>query len=253
MKKKKHRKKQQRKRTINSFHYKQKKTSDKNTGSEIRNGFLPPDTYSRVMESLPSKNSKTFINYVDKRMRTITDTEGSHAALGFSIASALVLQYENIYLGIKKLLITTGYEEQIEAYLKSMKFYVLSDDPTKSMFCITDIKTLMFYLLGVMPDKTDKGKPCPTLGDDFNIRFNKEVLKFDLYCEESSGQERILMASLLRPVDTVEDYHHATMDDFLNDDRQDQDMHRLSNYFDEIFEYAMVNELYTSVNDLDEV
>ena len=45
--------------------------------------------------------------------------------------------------------------------------------------------------------------------------------------------------------DPDEELNHITMDDLLNEDPTNQDMYCINDYFDEIFEYAMMNELFT--------
>jgi hypothetical protein len=277
-------KKQKARENRGGLFYYQKKPGQ-TTGDMIRelqeNGTIPKDKqvlhYSNSVEfmadmtrrctnipNLPNttEKDKLYTAYVDRRVIELQVTQGTQHAYAFAIASFYFAEYENVYSGLKLLLKKAGLEEMIDAYLKSMTFYIFASDRNQTdkpkIVRLTDIKTLLFYVGGTFLSRISSSINCPLMKKDYDIVLDMSIPGFFIIflneCAELLKNTKTSLKIISSLDGSMPDLYsnslgnaeitEMTMQDFVSVNKANPDFTYLSDYFDELLDYAITNDLF---------
>jgi len=236
----------------------QKKKANDSHGLNITNdcegiiAFCLTECLASELSTMEEGKLKTYYSYIDNRMKEIHMSDGPHAARAFRFASAMFLEHGHIHSILREVLLNVGNENIKDRFMKSIKFRVMYEEQTSELYCITDVKTLLFFMAGVILHETGRQYPCPLEGEDYEIMFNEDQLRFAIILGKSWNQENLHILSDPIMDNTDDELNHLTMDDLISENTNNQNFVLVNKYFDEIFEYTMMNELFTSEDDQDE-
>jgi hypothetical protein len=200
-----------------------------------------------------TEKDKVFVEYVRRRTYEIDQAKGHEEGFAFITAFVFVQEYEVVSNTLKTHLFNVGLVHQIDAYIKGIQFYCCDITGDRAC-CIHGIKALLLYLAWLFQGRIETTVPY------YNYHYNF-VWNGDCQCllvQYFGFQD---MPKIFSPIDqsvfpnwskvNEETITHVTHNFFIEFNQDNPILLALCSYFDEILDYAILNDLLNDFQNQD--